>query len=102
MPKIIARVLEDRGILADAYSFQLSAEYPQREYCVQYNESDLHFIQRPARVLRGRWLFSWIGSTTEDQFKQRIRQEEYELTMPLPLQKRTDLIYTYVSTREYC
>ncbi len=46
MPKIIAQVLEDRGILADAYSFQLNAEYPQRDYCVQYDESDLHFIQR--------------------------------------------------------
>ncbi|WP_409318977.1 type VI secretion system tip protein TssI/VgrG [Pseudomonas sp. KCJK9016] len=46
VPKIIAQVLEDRGILADAYSFQLNAEYPEREYCVQYDESDLHFIQR--------------------------------------------------------
>ncbi|EJL95400.1 Rhs element Vgr protein [Pseudomonas sp. GM16] len=46
VPKIIAQVLEDRGILADAYSFQLGAEYPQRDYCVQYDESDLHFIQR--------------------------------------------------------
>ncbi|MFJ2461554.1 type VI secretion system tip protein TssI/VgrG, partial [Pseudomonas neuropathica] len=46
VPKIIAQVLEDRGILADAYSFQLNAEYPERDYCVQYDESDLHFIQR--------------------------------------------------------
>ncbi|MBH3443180.1 type VI secretion system tip protein VgrG [Pseudomonas moraviensis] len=46
VPKIIAQVLEDRGILSDAYSFQLGAEYPEREYCVQYDESDLHFIQR--------------------------------------------------------
>ncbi len=46
VPKIIAQVLENRGILSDAYSFQLGAEYPEREYCVQYDESDLHFIQR--------------------------------------------------------
>ncbi|MDI3353171.1 type VI secretion system tip protein VgrG [Pseudomonas sp. UYIF39] len=46
VPKIIAQVLEARGILADAYSFQLGAIYPERNYCVQYDESDLHFIQR--------------------------------------------------------
>jgi type VI secretion system secreted protein VgrG len=46
VPKIIAQVLEARGILSDAYSFQLGAIYPERVYCVQYDESDLHFIQR--------------------------------------------------------
>ncbi|PMV89606.1 MULTISPECIES: type VI secretion system tip protein VgrG [unclassified Pseudomonas] len=46
VPKIIAQVLEARGILSDAYSFQLGAIYPERDYCVQYDESDLHFIQR--------------------------------------------------------
>ncbi|KPB90433.1 type VI secretion system Vgr family protein [Pseudomonas syringae group genomosp. 3] len=46
VPKIIAKVLEARGILADAYRFQLGATYPKRDYCVQYDESDLHFIQR--------------------------------------------------------
>ncbi|WP_248803764.1 type VI secretion system tip protein TssI/VgrG [Pseudomonas sp. MWU13-2100] len=44
--KIIAQVLQAHGILADAYQFQLSAVYPERVYCVQYDESDLHFIQR--------------------------------------------------------
>ncbi|OLF54201.1 type VI secretion system tip protein VgrG [Pseudomonas chlororaphis] len=46
VPKIIAQVLEARGILADAYRFQLGATYPERVYCTQYDESDLHFIQR--------------------------------------------------------
>lgn len=46
VPGIIAQVLEAKGILADAYRFQLRATYPPREYCVQYDESDLHFIQR--------------------------------------------------------
>ena len=46
VPNIISHVLEARGILADAYSFQLGAVYPDRDYCVQYDESDLHFIQR--------------------------------------------------------
>ncbi len=45
-PQIIAQVLEAHGIQADAYRFQLGHAYPERAYCVQYDESDLHFIQR--------------------------------------------------------
>ncbi|MEF9672804.1 type VI secretion system tip protein TssI/VgrG [Pseudomonas sp. PCH446] len=45
-PKIIALILEEHGILSNAYQFQLSTPCPDREYCVQYDESDLHFIQR--------------------------------------------------------
>ena len=44
--QIIGQVLEEHGIQANAYSFQLGAIYPEREYCVQYDESDLHFVQR--------------------------------------------------------
>lgn len=47
VPAIITAVLEEHGILAGAYEFVLRDEdYPEREYCVQYDESDLHFIQR--------------------------------------------------------
>lgn len=47
VPQIIAAVLEQHGILADAYVFELGpVVYPPRTYCVQYAESDLHFIQR--------------------------------------------------------
>ncbi|UIP86001.1 type VI secretion system tip protein TssI/VgrG [Pseudomonas phenolilytica] len=47
VPHIVAKVLEEHGIQADAYRFQLGPViYPPREYCVQYDESDLHFIQR--------------------------------------------------------
>jgi len=44
--QIIRQVLEEHGILASDYHFQLSAIYPERIYCVQYDESDLQFIQR--------------------------------------------------------
>ncbi|WAJ38763.1 type VI secretion system tip protein TssI/VgrG [Pseudomonas sp. GOM7] len=44
--KIISQVLEEHGIQADAYQFQLGSLYPEREYCVQYDETDLHFVQR--------------------------------------------------------
>lgn len=44
--QIISQVLEEHGILSIDYRFQLGATYPERVYCVQYDESDLHFIQR--------------------------------------------------------
>src|SRR5690606_13887442 len=47
VPQIIGQVLEEDGILAGDYRFQLGPTvYPERDYCVQYDESDLHFIQR--------------------------------------------------------
>ena len=44
--RIIAQVLEEHGIQADAFRFGLGSAYPERDYCVQYDETDLHFIQR--------------------------------------------------------
>ena len=48
VPQIIARVLEEHGILpGDSHRFDLGPViYPERDYCVQYDETDLHFIQR--------------------------------------------------------
>ncbi|MBB2494262.1 type VI secretion system Vgr family protein [Aquipseudomonas ullengensis] len=47
VPQIIATLLEEHGILGNGYRFQLGPTvYPPREYCVQYDESDLHFVQR--------------------------------------------------------
>jgi len=46
VPSIIAAVLQEHGILANTFRFMLSGEYPPREYCVQYDESDLHFVNR--------------------------------------------------------
>ena len=44
--QIIGQILQEHGIHADGYLFQIGQALPDREYCVQYNESDLHFIQR--------------------------------------------------------
>ncbi|BCX69633.1 type VI secretion system tip protein VgrG [Pseudomonas izuensis] len=44
--QIIATVLEDHGLNREFHEFRLTSVYPPREYCVQYQESDLHFIQR--------------------------------------------------------
>ncbi|WP_312934602.1 type VI secretion system tip protein TssI/VgrG [Pseudomonas sp.] len=46
VPTLIGQVLEEHGIQRDAYAFHLGATYPTRLYCVQYDESDLQFIQR--------------------------------------------------------
>ncbi|KPX25492.1 Rhs element Vgr protein [Pseudomonas syringae pv. delphinii] len=46
VPQIIERVLEKHGLLATTFNFHLGTNYPKRDYCVQYGESDLHFIQR--------------------------------------------------------
>ncbi|WP_277422799.1 contractile injection system protein, VgrG/Pvc8 family, partial [Pseudomonas viridiflava] len=44
--QIIALILEEHGIKGNGYKFQLGQPCPERDYCVQYDESDLHFIQR--------------------------------------------------------
>jgi len=44
--EIVSEILSDAGIKADRFDFRLKETYPKREYCVQYRESDLHFISR--------------------------------------------------------
>ncbi|QBF26277.1 type VI secretion system tip protein VgrG [Pseudomonas tructae] len=46
VPKIIALVLEEHGIVGNAYRFHLGSTYPARDHCTQYGETDLHFVQR--------------------------------------------------------
>jgi type VI secretion system secreted protein VgrG len=47
VPQIVAQVLQEQGIVEGGYQFLLGpAIYPKRDYCVQYDESDLHFVQR--------------------------------------------------------
>lgn len=43
---IIVAILKDHGILADHYRFELVGLYEPREYCTQYQESDLEFVHR--------------------------------------------------------
>ena len=44
--EIIQQILKEQGFTADGSSFKLSYSYEPREYCVQYGETDLHFITR--------------------------------------------------------
>ncbi len=43
---IVEKILKEAGISSDEYRFVLQSTPPQREYCVQYRESELNFISR--------------------------------------------------------
>lgn len=44
--EIIKTVLAKHNFPVGSYAFKLKNVYPKREYCVQYGESDFHFINR--------------------------------------------------------
>lgn len=46
VPEIISRVLHEHGIREGAFSLELAGDYRARDYCTQYRESDLQFLQR--------------------------------------------------------
>ncbi len=46
IPNIIETVLTDAGIPSDLFRIAVNATYPERDYCVQYRESDWNFICR--------------------------------------------------------
>jgi type VI secretion system secreted protein VgrG len=46
VPDIVKEVLEEGGMTGDLFDFRLQGSYTPREYCVQYRESDLHFVSR--------------------------------------------------------
>lgn len=46
VPQILETLLDEHGIPADRRGFQLGSHYPARQYCVQYAETDLDFLQR--------------------------------------------------------
>ncbi|MDY6919454.1 MAG: type VI secretion system tip protein TssI/VgrG [Pseudomonadota bacterium] len=46
VPAIISTVLQDAGLTADDMEFALTRDYPAREYCTQYRETDFDFVSR--------------------------------------------------------
>ena len=44
VPDIVSKVMDDAGM--SDYRLELKGNYPEREYCVQYGESNLDFVQR--------------------------------------------------------
>jgi len=46
VPDIVRQILQEGGITGDQFQFRLQGQYETREYCVQYRETDFHFISR--------------------------------------------------------
>jgi type VI secretion system secreted protein VgrG len=46
VPQILTQVLREHGIADEDRRFELSGDYPLRDFCTQYQESDLQFLQR--------------------------------------------------------
>ena len=46
VPEILSQVLKEHGITDKDRRFELSGDYPPRDFCTQYRESDLQFLQR--------------------------------------------------------
>jgi uncharacterized protein involved in type VI secretion and phage assembly len=46
VPEILAQVLKEHGIAGKDRRFELTGDYPPRDFCTQYQESDLQFFQR--------------------------------------------------------
>ena len=46
VPEILSQVLREHGITGEDRRFELSGDYPPRDFCTQYRESDLQFLQR--------------------------------------------------------
>lgn len=45
-PEILDQVLREHGIVGQERRFELTADYPPLDFCTQYRESDLQFLQR--------------------------------------------------------
>lgn len=46
VPQILGQVLKEHGIAGKDWHLALSGDYPPRDFCTQYSESDLQFFQR--------------------------------------------------------
>ncbi|RON08023.1 hypothetical protein BK659_17455 [Pseudomonas brassicacearum] len=47
VPEILRQLLAEHRLPPDSYRFELSnGEYPRRPFCIQYDETDLHLLQR--------------------------------------------------------
>jgi type VI secretion system secreted protein VgrG len=64
VPDIVKAVLAEHGIPDTAQKWKLSATYPKREYCVQYEESALDFVNR---LLEKEGIFYSFRATDEDE-----------------------------------
>ncbi|MNF32917.1 Phage-related baseplate assembly protein [compost metagenome] len=57
VPQILAQVLREHGIGGEACRFVLQDDYPALDFCTQYRESDLAFVQRLCEQARIHYYF---------------------------------------------
>lgn len=82
---IISEVLELHGVTSAEVDWKLSASYPKREYCVQYQESALNFISRLAEA-EGIFFFSKLDPDAEGEqlvFADTSAEAAPEWSLPL-------------------
>lgn len=60
VPQIVEQVFQ--GHLRTDFRFELEGNYEPREYCVQFQESDLNFVKR---LLEDEGIYFWIAHETE-------------------------------------
>jgi len=46
VPEILKQVMEESGVSGQNVKLSLSGSYPKRNYCVQYGETDIAFVER--------------------------------------------------------
>ena len=62
VPQIVEKLLKEHGINSDLFQFNLQSTYVPREYCVQFSETDFHFI---SRLLEEEGIFYFFDHTRE-------------------------------------
>jgi type VI secretion system secreted protein VgrG len=84
---ILKTVFEEDGLSSSDVKFQLQESYSQREYCVQYEESDLNFVNRLMEFEGMYYFFKHEGGT--DTLVITDKKSEHE-TIPAPSTLRYD------------
>lgn len=114
VPQILDQVLNEHGIVGQDRRFELGGDYPRQDFCTQYRESDLQFLQRLCAQARIHYHFDFragrhcvvfvdrqgpfrVGETTvfrpegEAPAVRRFDVQRYTDSEPLHAQCHTDL-----------
>ena len=89
---IVTQVLTDHGVDPGDLDWKVTGSYPQREYCVQYQESALHFV---SRLLEEEGIYFYAEPKEEGESivfcDDSTVADSIEGTETLPLAARADL-----------
>ncbi len=85
VPEIIEQVFHDRGFRD--YRFRLQGQFPRRDYCVQYRETDLNFV---SRLMEEEGIFYFFEHTPEQHLL--ILANHNSAFRPCPNQSRAQYL----------